>query len=141
MRLYIFTGIIKTAAALLAFIATASGCTTGSSQDRPRHPLEGKWEYRNCSIKNTSVVGTVTFRNDGTFVLKATPRDDYPIEDDINGVYTWETDGARLITNYEAGYGFSEYFYISGDTLYFTNVDPAKDPDMQYWRFKLIRVR
>lgn len=82
------------------------------------HPLLGKWEYGQCLIKNTAVRGTVTFRADGTFLLDAVARDDYPVSP-IRGTYRYSLQGNRLVTDYPHGYGLGQYWLVQGDGLYF----------------------
>ena len=42
------------------------------------NPLVGKWDYVDCTIKNTSVKGTITFNEDGTFLAEVKMREDHP---------------------------------------------------------------
>ena len=42
------------------------------------NPLIGNWDYVNCTIKNTSVKGTISFKEDGTFLAEVKMREDHP---------------------------------------------------------------
>ena len=104
------------------------------------NPLIGKWKYVDCSIKNTFINGTITFRSDGKFRLDAVAHDDYPVPE-IKGTYTYRISGPMIFTDYDKGYGMSQYFYINGDELIFSDVPPAYNTDLRYWRYKLVRVK
>lgn len=126
------------------------GCATAAPEAAGSHPpdsLIGKWRYVDCTIKNTFVSGTVTFRENGTFFMDATARDDYPVGR-IKGTYTYSAENGMFSTNYAKGYGLSEYFLIKGDDLYFAASPIPSDASLirdegkpVYWRFRLVRVR
>lgn len=126
---------------IIMVLALICGCVSYTEKDgTAAGPLAGKWKYVDCSIKNTFVEGTITFRNDGTFRLDAVARDDYPVPP-IKGTYTYRVSGPMIYTDYDKGYGISQYFYIKGDELIFSDVPPEYNKDLRYWRYKLIRVK
>jgi len=85
-----------------------------------QHSIIGTWKYGWCTIKNTSVRGTLTFKTDGTFDLDARARDDHPTPS-IRGNYKYSISGNRITTDYKKGYGLIKYYFIKGKYMYFSS--------------------
>lgn len=124
---------------LILLICIFTACTS-TEQTEISSPLTGKWIYRDCSIKNTSVRGTITFRTDGTFELDADARDDYPVGS-IRGIYSYKVSGSMILTEYTRGYGISLYYYIDGDELFFSDIQPGSSGEGAMWDYRLLRSR
>ena len=124
---------------LALIVCITGGCSSAVSPERS-NPLTGTWIYEDCRIKNTSVRGTITFRANGTFELDATARDDYPVGS-IRGIYSYMVSGPMILTEYTKGYGMSLYYYINGDELFFTSVQPEGESETETWTYRLRRAR
>ena len=103
----------------LCLIMLIIGCASSNgNRHNDGHPLIGTWTYYNCTIKNTSVRGTIEFKTNGTFVLNIRAHDDYPVKDNLSGKYRYSVKGNRIETEYKGGYGMDRYFFIEGEYLY-----------------------
>ncbi|TAL36746.1 MAG: hypothetical protein EPN93_07975 [Spirochaetes bacterium] len=124
-------------------------CSTTLQQEpaRAENPLAGTWRYEECTIKNTSVRGTISFSPGGNMQIDAVARDDCPVPK-ISGRYNYRVQGNVLKTDYDKGYGLSPFFLVKGDYLYFSRVE-IKEPFEEWdggrlnanWIFKLKRER
>ena len=131
---------------VLLFLFSSCASSFKETAD-PRVPgsIYGKWEYRACSYKNTSVKGFIIFRRDGTFVLNVKARDDTGGKT-IRGTFPFSVEGNRISTGYDGGYGMEEFFLIEGDRLYLSSGPITKalvpeDPRFgANWGFELERV-
>lgn len=113
----------------------------------PGHPLLGRWKYADCTVKNTSVRGTIEFRDSGRMILNVTARDDCPTPD-IRGRYRYSIKTDRITTSYTIGYGLASFFLVKGDSLYLSR-RPITRPIAEgfgvlrraNWTYRLVRVK
>ncbi len=129
----------------LLIICFLLGCAgTGRNLEHRDNLLTGIWTYDQCTTKNTSVRGTVEFKNNGTFILDIRARDDYPVRDNLRGTYRYSVTGNRIETDYRGGYGIKAYFHITGDFLYLagSGIDKVIDDPHRNnfnWQYRLKR--
>jgi hypothetical protein len=142
-----FGGLRLTAVIILSAMPI---CCIVTMKDKPSgadNQFVGTWRYEECTIKNTSVQGTITFFVGGILRLDAYARDDCPVPK-ISGKYHYCIQGSTLETDYDKGYGLSPFFLVKGDHLYFSTVE-IQEPVEEWvsgrqfanWTFKLVRER
>lgn len=91
--------------------------------------------------------GTITFFEDGTFLLDAVGHDDCPVPL-LKGTYHYQACENTLSVDYVKGYGLSGYYMVKGDCLYFSTrkISKAKESWAKgylsaNWQYKLVRVK
>jgi hypothetical protein len=95
---------------------------SGYTDKEKNNPLIGKWQYHDCTIKNTSVSGTIVFFEDSTFFFNGLVSEDFPTEP-FECKYKYVVSGNKLsclTTEFPAFERppIAEYFFIKGDDLY-----------------------
>jgi len=96
------------------------------SKKKLRNPLIGKWEYVDCTIKNTGVRGIISFKEDGTFKAEVKMREDHPTPSKsvVKGSYKVkgnevEYDDLKFDSDWYQPHVFGKFFLIEGAFLSF----------------------
>ncbi len=113
--------------ALLIIIFFLFSANTVNLKD---NSIIGKWQYIDCTIKNTSVEGTIQFFKDSTFVFKGEVHQDFPTKP-FRCKYKFKIVENTIIclTNDfppMENPPISKYYLIQGDTLYFSGIPMKK---------------
>ncbi len=131
----------------LILAGSFAGCQSNSvkNENTESQSIIGKWEYQDCTIKNTRIYGFITFYSNGTFLIDIDTRDDYPARP-IKGKFNFNLTGSEIKTNYH-GYGLDKYFFIESNILYFSDLEMLRiDEDWHGsvltadWKYQLKRV-
>lgn len=115
------------------------------------NPLIGTWTYVDCTIKNTSVKGKVSFYKNGTFCAEVKMREDHPTPplSIIKGSYS-VTGNMVKYSNMEFDHPhyhpnpFGKYFVIKDNYLYFSQIKIQKPKQHAHegrWIYKLFNSR
>jgi hypothetical protein len=87
--------------------------------------LIGKWQYLDCTIKNTGVNGTIQFFKDSTFRFKGEVHQDFPTKP-FTCKHKYSVNGNKISCLTEEFPPFqnppiADYFFILNDRLYFSS--------------------
>lgn len=138
---------------IFLFILVSAAHASDKKETEPS--IIGKWEYIGCTIKNTSVQGTIEFKKNGTFIIDAEALDDYPVPP-IRGTYHYSVEDRRIKTDYQKGYGLEPYFLIvenyygiqNHTAIFFSNTiihEIEEDNSGSFiranWHYKLKKIR
>ena len=112
------------------------------------NPLAGTWSYEECTIKNTSVKGSISFYKNRTFRAEVKMREDHPTPPLSIITGTYKIRGNEIeYRDLEFDHGqyrprpFGKYFTIINNNLYFSQIKiqkPEKDRTKARWSYKLI---
>jgi hypothetical protein len=136
------------ACTVVVVLTSNTGCMNAQVADSVNgsDPILGEWKYQACTIKNSSMTGTLRFYADGRMVLHARARDDCPVPE-VSGTYAYRIQGNRLISEYNS-YGVCEFFLVESDMLYFSWREFSKAEEewlggrlVANWQYSLKRVR
>lgn len=120
--------------------------------EKTNNSIIGQWQYADCTIKNTAVEGTIQFFKDSTFVFKGEVHQDFPTKP-FKCKYKFkvvENTLTCLATDFPPFENppISRYFFIQGDTLYFSGLPMTEVVDdwsgnyrKTNWTYRLYKVK
>ncbi len=122
------------------------------SVKQKNNSIIGKWQYFDCTIKNTAVNGTIQFFKDSTFFFKGKVHQDFPTKPFSckHQFRISENKLSCLSTEFPPFENppISEYFLIKEDLLYFSNQPMTEIIDdwtgnyrKTNWNYRLKRVK
>jgi len=125
---------------------------SSNSNKLQENPLVGKWQYLDCTIKNTSVRGTIEFFKDSTFLFDGDVSEDYPTKPfKCKHKYIVSENKLSCLTETFPAFEkppISEYFFIKDKELYFSDLPMTEVIDdwsgsyrKTNWTYRLKRVK